>query len=173
MSDRGVQFGEREIAAKAVDELRGLVWFEVYLPVDLAAVAEFAALAKSAGSAVAAASLDPDLATRALTPIDSQGEAMQAEDLRLLAHRWLTVSRKVDADHDKIERPTIQVVESFLNGPEVASPKFWAGAWVVVFLFDLASEEWARFLAGEIQAVSFMAHTDRQLVAFRPLEEPA
>lgn len=158
------------MAAKKVDELRGLVWFEVYLPVDLAAVAEFAALEKSAGSAVAAAALDPELAARALTPIDTQGEAMLAEDLVTLAHRWLTVSRRIDADHDKIDRSSIQVVESFVNGPEVASPAFWPGAWVVVFRFDLASEEWTRFLAGDLNAVSFMAHTERQLVTFRPME---
>lgn len=166
--------GDRQVAAKAVDELRGLVWFEVYLPIDLEALAAFVALEKEKGSAVAAAQADPELAARALTPIDSQGEAMRPEDLRLLAERFLTVSRQVDTDHDRIAKSSIQVVESWINGPEVASPKFWPGAWVVTFKFDTGSEEWTRFLSGELQAVSFMAHTSRTLVTFRPLDgEPA
>lgn len=169
----GLQINDRQVAAKAVDELRGLVWFEVYLPIDLEALAEFSALEAEKGSARLAAEADPELAARALTPIDTQGEAMRAEDLQTLAHRWLTVSRQIDADHDKAPRYSIRVVESWINGPEVASPKFWPGAWIVVFQFDRTSEEWTRFLAGELQAVSFMAHTSRTLVTFRPVETPA
>lgn len=133
----------------------GLVWVEAYLPLDVEAFGAFNDLIRTAGSAAAAAQQDPDLARRALTPVDTHGEAMLQEDVQALAHRFLTDSRKMDVQHDESARSSLRVVESFVNGPEVASPNFWPGAWVVVFSVAPGSQEWADIEAGRLNAVSF------------------
>lgn len=136
---------------------RGLVWVEAYLPLDPAAFAAFEVLRASLGSAVAAAASDPELARRALTPIDSHGEAMLAADVEKLAHRFVLQSRKMDLQHSEEASPALAVVESFVNGPEVASPHFWPGAWVVVFEVAPGSPEWKGIESGALNAVSFQA----------------
>lgn len=145
----------------------GLVWAEVYLPFDVEAFAEFAALERKLGSTAAAAKADPGLFDRAITPIDSQGEAMLPEDLELLAHRFLSVSRKFDADHDEAARKSVVLVESFINGPEVQSPHFFPGSWVAVFQVAKGSPEWERIEAGELRAVSFQAFVERVAITVR------
>ena len=140
----------------------GLIWVEVYLPFDPVAFSEFQRLAVKLGSGRKAAESDPHLAERALTPIDSHGEAMLSEDVRKLAHRFLVKSRKHDVMHDERPRDGITLVESFLNGPEVDSPNFWPGAWVVVMRVAKGSEAWARIESGELDAVSFQAYVKKQ-----------
>jgi hypothetical protein len=139
------------------DMERGLVWVEAYLPFDVAAFSDFTALIKQHGTAQAAAKADPELARKALEPLDSQGEAMLADDLEKLAHCFVVESRKMDVQHDQRARGTVQLVESFLNGPEVASPNFWPGAWVTVFEVQRGSAEWTAIEKGDLNAVSFQA----------------
>lgn len=155
--------------ATKIDAARGLVWVEAYLPLDLDALADWTALEAEVGQE-AAIKQDPDLFARAITPIDSQGEGMTADQLELLAHRYLAISRKMDADHDLAVRDSVQVVESFINGPEIASPHFYPGAWVTVLKFDTSSPEWDRVQKGDLQAVSFMAYVDRTPITFRSKE---
>lgn len=153
---------------------RGLIWVEVYLPFDAAAFAAFTALVLQLGSAVAAAAHDPDLAKRALTPIDAHGEAMLAEDVEALAHGYLADSRAMDVMHDQSARSSLTVVESFVNGPEVASPHFWPGAWVIVMRVDPGSPEWDAIDAGKLGAVSFQAKVVKvPIKAADPKPEPA
>lgn len=135
----------------------GLVWVEAYLPFDVQAFADFSELVAKSGSAVAAQKIDPELCKRALDPLDAHGEAMLPEDLQQLAHSFLIESRKMDVGHDQRARSTVHLVESFLNTAEIASPKFWPGAWVAVFKVDPGSAEWAKIERGELNAVSFQA----------------
>lgn len=144
---------------------RGLVWVEAYLPFDPHAFGEFSRKCVELGSAVAVAAAEPELARKALTPIDAHGEAMLAADVELLAHRYLTLSRKMDVQHDETARKSVRIVESFVNGPEVESPHFYPGAWVVVFQVDPGSPEWEAVQKGELNAVSFQAVVIKQPVA--------
>ncbi len=153
----------RKGAVRGLD--RGLIYLEAYLPFDPVAFAELEGLAlelaaKAGATApdwTAAAAASPDLARRALDPIDAHGEAMLPQDLEQLAHGFLTDSRRVDVQHDQISRDTARVVQSFLNTPEIGSPHFFPGAWVVVVELDPGSPEWSAVEAGTINAVSFQA----------------
>lgn len=133
----------------------GLVWVEAYLPFDSGAFAEFSALVKSSGSIEAAAVANPELASKALTPIDSHGEAMLPADLEQLAHGFVANSRKLDVQHNRVPTSDLTLVESFINGPEVASPNFYPGAWVVVFKARPGSQVFLDLEAGKLDAVSF------------------
>lgn len=143
----------------------GLVWVEAYLPFDVQAFHAFSGLVAKHGSALEAAAVDPELADRALTPIDTHGEAMLPPALQALAHGFLVQSRKIDVMHDRQARDEVQIVESFVNGPEIASPHFWPGAWVVVLKMDPEGETFARVESGELDAVSFMALVTKQPIA--------
>lgn len=155
----------RVVMARKVTNGRGMVegrvWVEAYLPFNPEAFAAFAAKAAELGTGLAgwkaAAAADPELATKALTPIDAHGEAMLAGDLEALADGFLVESRKMDAYHDQRVRPGVDLVGSFLNTPEVASPKFWPGAWVVIFRVAPDAPEFAAVEKGELNAVSFQA----------------
>jgi len=150
----------------------GLIWVEVYLPFDPEAFAKFSALEAKLGSAELAAATAPDLADRALTPIDSHGEAMLGEDVARMARRYLADYRKVDQRHDLQPVTTVRVVESFVNGPEVASPNYWPGAWVVVLQVDPGSAEWAAIEDGTYNAVSFWGSvTKTPVVPVFPTEQ--
>ena len=150
----------------------GLVWVEVYLPFDAQAFFDFQELVRKTGNAEAAAEADPELADRALTPIDTHGEAMLQEDVTKLAHRFLTKSRKHDVMHDERPVESVQTVESFVNGPEVESPHFYPGAWVVVLKVEKGSEVWDRIDSGELDAVSFQAFVSKTPIA-AAVQEPA
>lgn len=154
----------RVVLARKVEHrgmVEGRVWVEAYLPFDPDAFAEFAAKAAELGTGAAgwqaAAKAFPDLAAKAMTPIDSHGEAMLAADLQALADGFLVESRKVDAYHDNQARAGVDVVGSFINGPEIESPKFWPGAWVVVLRLAPDSPEFQAVEKGELGAVSFQA----------------
>lgn len=135
----------------------GLVWVEAYLPLDVEALAAFVAKAQELGGPELAAEADPELASKALEPIDAHGEAMLPEAVIALAHGYLTDCRKVDVMHDGVARTEVDVVESFVNGPEVESPHFYPGAWVSVLKIDPASQLFADVDAGKLDAVSFQA----------------
>lgn len=157
-------YGRVKVAKSPRSMEEGLVWVEVYLPFDPPAFAEFQSAVHKHGSVQKATDADPDLADRALTPIDSHGEAMLPDDVRKLAHRFLQKSRKHDKFHD--ERPTddVQLVESFVNSEEVASPHFWPGSWVVVMRVAKGSDTWRQIESGAIDAVSFQAYVHKRPV---------
>lgn len=136
---------------------RGLVWVEVYRPMDMAAWKDFSALCKAAGGIKAAAAQDPGLAERALTPIDWYGTGMLPQDLESFAHAYLVLSRQVDVQHDQRPIDEARIVQSFLNTDEIGSPHYWPGAWVVVIEVDPASAVWKAIESGKINAVSIMA----------------
>lgn len=153
------------------DMQQGLVWVEAYLPFDPPAFAAFQALVMVHGSAAAAALADPALADRALTPIDSHGEAMLQEDVLLLAERFLHQSLQMDLQHDFIARDDVRAVQSFVNTPEIGSPHFWPGAWVVVLRVEPDSAAWALVESGAVSAVSFAGNVSKKTIVAALPEE--
>lgn len=150
----------------------GLVWVEVYLPFDPSAYVDFVQLVGAhKGDAVAAAAADPELASKALTPIDAHGEAMLAGDVVALAHAYQVQSRKMDVGHDRQARASCQVVETFVNGPEIASPNFYPGSWVIVVKVAPGTPEWTALEAGTLDAVSFEGLVYKQPVTVQPVPE--
>ena len=132
----------------------GLVWVEAYLPLNVEAFAQYSDLVHELGSYAAANAADPALAEKALTPIDSHGEAMLAEDVEQLGRGFLE-SRRMDTEHDYVTNSDLTLVESFINGPEVESPHFYPGAWVVVFKAEPGTQTFDDINAGRLNAVSF------------------
>lgn len=139
----------------------GRVWVEAYLPFDPAAFAAFTRKALELGGGPdgyrAAQAADPELARKALDPIDAHGEAMLPEDLETLADRFLVESRKIDVMHDEQARVGVSVVGSFLNTAEVGSPNFYPGSWVVTLKVEPWTPEFKAIKAGTLNAVSFQA----------------
>lgn len=156
---------ERVRVRKGQGMTEGLVYVEAYLPFDPAAFHAFAAKMAQHGSAAKAAKADPELAEKALTPIDTDGEAMLQEDVIKLAHRFVTQSQKMDIMHDLTPDRGARVVQTFVNTPEIASPLWWPGAWVVVLKVEKGSEAWQRIESGELGAVSFQANVGKQPIA--------
>lgn len=152
---------------------QGRVWVEAYLPFDPGAFAAFTRKALELGGGAegyrAAMAAAPELARKALEPIDSHGEAMLAEDLEALADAFLVESRKVDVQHDEQARAGVSVVGSFLNGPEVGSPNFYPGAWVVVLKVEPWTPEFKAIKAGTLNAVSFQAVVHKIPIVVAPL----
>jgi len=154
----------QQLAAHRVARVRkgrgmteGLIWVEAYLPFNVEAFTEYVSKFADLGSAELVRKAHPDLADRALVPIDSHGEAMLPDDLLQLAHGFLTQSRKIDVMHDEFARDSVEVVQSFVNTDEVASPNFWPGAWVTVLKVAKGSAEWDALQRGDLDAVSFQA----------------
>ncbi len=145
----------------------GLLYVEAYLPLDTQAFAEFSHLVAKVGAEQAAAD-NPELAKKALTPIDSHGEAMLQEDLIQLAHAFLVESRKMDVQHDEDARDALDIVQSFVNTEEIASPHYWPGAWVVVVRVKKGTPEWDAVESGELDAVSFAARVHKIAVTAAP-----
>lgn len=173
---------EPRVRARVVKSSRGLteglVWVEAYLPLDVPSFAAFSRLVQEQGGVEKAVAADRVLAEKALRGIDAHGEAMLPEDLQQLAHGFLAHSRQMDADHAGgvgayVVRPELQLVESFLNGPEVASPLYAPGAWVAVFRVEKGSDLWARIDSGELDAVSFATAVTKEPVVARIEEQPA
>lgn len=139
----------------------GRIWVEAYLPFDVDAFADFTRKALELGGGAAgygkAAAADPELARKALEPIDAHGEAMLPADLEQLADAFLVESRKIDVMHDEQARAGLHVVGSFLNTSEIASPHFAEGAWVVVLKVEPWTPEFQAVKAGTLNAVSFQA----------------
>jgi hypothetical protein len=153
---------------------QGRVWVEAYLPFDAGAFAEFTRKALELGGGDQgyrlAAQADPELARKALDPIDAHGEAMLPEDLETLADGFLVQSRKIDVMHDENARAGINVVGSFLNTPEVASPNFYPGAWVTVIKVEAWTPEFRAIKAGTLNAVSFQALVSKIPVVVTPAQ---
>lgn len=147
----------------------GLITVEVYLPFDPVKFAAFEALvAANAGDVEAAEAADPELARLALEPVDSHKEAMLAPDLQQLAHAFNATSQKIDMLHDFVQRPSVLVVESFINDDEIASAAFFPGAWVMRLKIEAGSDEWDLVEAGVLRAVSFAAEVDKVPVSMIP-----
>ena len=152
---------------KGAGMTEGLIWLECYLPFDTVAFNQYVQKFAELGSAEAVRKFDSDLADRALTPIDTQGEAMLPADVLQLAHSFLVQSRKIDVMHDEQARSTVQVVQSFVNTAEIASPHFWPGSWVAVLKLDPGSAEWAAVDDGDLSAVSFQALVNKLPITAR------
>jgi hypothetical protein len=119
------------------DMVRGLVWFVNY------------------------AALDPS-AVKA-EQLDLHGAAMLPEDVEKFAHRWLAFSRSIDIEHDGVGRP-VHVIESFFNGPSIASP-----AWPInshALRLDVAQSKEALdgLRSGKLNSVSLDAYTFNKVV---------
>lgn len=157
---------------------QGLVYVEAYLPFDAEAFAGFVELVgkqdgKTQAERVSKAALaDPDLCAKALDPVDTHGEAMLQDDVVALAHRFVTQSSKMDVMHDRVARGSVAVVETFVNTPEIASPHFWPGAWVVVLKVDPGTPEWDDLEAGKLDAVSFQGVVTKVPVTVTVKESP-
>ena len=148
----------------------GLVYVEAYLPFDPAAFGEFSLLVDEHGSVAKAAEADPKLASKALEPLDMHGEAMLQGDVIDLAHRFLLQSRKMDVNHDNFARESLAVVQTFVNTPEIASPNWYPGAWVVAFKVAPDTPEWNDIEEGILNAVSFEALVAHAPVIITPSE---
>lgn len=176
--------GPREVSARVVKAAtvgrdgmtEGRIWVEAYLPFDAGAFADFTRKAMALGGTSEAYRAvqvsDPELAAKALTPIDAHGEIMLAEDLEALADAFLVESRKTDVMHDEQDRPGVHVVGSFVNTPEIASPLYWPGAWVVVLKVDPGTPEFLAIKAGTLNAVSFQAVVNKVPVIVTPAPPP-
>lgn len=86
--------------------------------------------------------------------VDTDGEAMTADQIEKLAHDFMLRSQKIDIGHDEIARE-IAVVESFMareNDPEF-TPKAWVmGAKI------FSDSVWDRVISKELTAFSFSAY---------------
>jgi len=86
--------------------------------------------------------------------IDTDGEAMTPEDVKKMAHGFLSSGRvsKIDVEHS-LEESGCQVVESFLVRKDDPDG-FIEGAWVLgVKIFP--DDVWAKVLKGELNGFSF------------------
>lgn len=152
------------VVKKGAGMSEGLIWVEAYLPFDPSAFADFQALAikhsvDGTPNWAVAGAVSPELAAKALDPIDSHGEAMIQEDVIALAHAYLgEYGQRMDVMHDQTALKGTRVVETFVNTAEIASPHFAPGAWVTVIKLEPGSEEWADVESGALDAVSFQAN---------------
>lgn len=155
----------------------GRIWVEAYLPFDPPSFSAFTALAVKLGGGAegftAAAAQDPELASKALTPIDAHGEAMLPADLRALADGFMVESRKIDVNHDEQARAGVHVVGAFVNGPEIESPHYWPGAWVVELKAAPWTPEYLAIKAGTLNAVSFQAIVKKVPIMVAAVPPPA
>lgn len=96
--------------------------------------------------------------------IDTDGEAMTADEVQKMAHHFLSVGRtnKIDVSHDGTESGCL-VVESFLarkNDPD----GFVLGAWVLGVKV-LPDELWAAVKSGEINGFSFAGAVNKTQIS--------
>jgi hypothetical protein len=88
--------------------------------------------------------------------MDSQGEFMRAEDIELMAYRFLIhigTSKGIDTNHDNLPNGSF-VVESFIA--RKGDPDFTEGAWVIgVHIPD--AQVWAEVEAGRLNGFSFQS----------------
>jgi hypothetical protein len=94
--------------------------------------------------------------------IDSDGEAMTAEEIQKLAHEFIArgLVDAIDLEHSK-KASGVVVVEFFIARP--GDPDYSEGAWVLgVRIQD--DEIWEKIQAGEINGFSFNATMDKTKV---------
>jgi hypothetical protein len=94
--------------------------------------------------------------------LDSQGEMMTADDVELMAHRFMThqsLKTSIDTAHDGVSNSSYPV-ESFI-APENHPDDYTPGAWVLgVKIAD--DEIWAAVKRGDLNAFSFEAYCKKQ-----------
>ena len=104
--------------------------------------------------------------------IDTQGDFMQTDTIRNMAHHFLTEGRTkaVDVNHDRQEwKYDSAIVESFIARAD--DPTFYPGAWVVgVHIPD--PELWALVDSGELNAVSLDAMAKSRKVMVKVKVDP-
>lgn len=120
------------------DLTEGKVWFVNYAALDVNAVAA--------------------------DQLDLHGAGMLPEDVEKFAHRWLAYAKgSIDIDHDGVGRP-IYAIESFFNGPSIAS-QAWPINTHAVHLDASASKEAMEGLrTGRLNSVSLDAFTFNKVV---------
>tara|TARA_Y100000031_G_C8225013_1_gene387843 strand:- start:861 stop:1439 length:579 start_codon:yes stop_codon:yes gene_type:complete len=88
--------------------------------------------------------------------IDTWGETMTAEDIEVMAHRFMELqhNQTIDEMHDESPKLTCWPVESFIA--RKGDPDYPEGAWVLgVKIND--DDTWAKVKKGEINGFSFQA----------------
>lgn len=88
--------------------------------------------------------------------IDTWGEAMTAEDIEVMAHRFmaLQLDQTIDEQHDERPKMDCYPVESFIA--RKGDPDYPEGAWVLgVKVAD--ADTWAKVKKGELNGFSFQA----------------
>lgn len=88
--------------------------------------------------------------------IDTHGEMMLPEDVKLMAHRFLSLKKndKIDLMHNN-KAIKASVVESFIARPN--DPLYTEGAWVLAVKIEDA-DVWADVKAGKFNGYSFEAY---------------
>jgi hypothetical protein len=119
------------------DLVRGLVWFVNYAAIDPSSVKA--------------------------SDLDLHGAAMLPEDVERFAHRWLAFARSVDIEHDGVGRP-VDVVESFFNSPDVASPFYPVNAHVTRLDVSKSPEAHEGLRSGRLNSVSLDAITFNKVI---------
>lgn len=92
--------------------------------------------------------------------IDTDGEAMTAEDIRKMAHNFLSSGRvrKIDVQHNQ-EESGCEVVESFIarkNDPD----GFITGSWVLG-IHVTPDDVWEKVKKGELNGLSFFGSVQK------------
>lgn len=89
--------------------------------------------------------------------LDTQGEMMLAEDIELMAHRFLMLPQgtQIDVKHNNVAIKAY-VVESFIA--REGDPDYTPGAWVLGVKIEDA-DVWADIRSGKLNGFSFQAMT--------------
>ena len=107
------------------------------------------------------AALDPTSVS--VEDLDLHGAGMLPADVQQFAHLWLAHSRSIDINHDGIGRP-IFVVESFFNGPDIASPAWPINSHATHLDVSHSEEAFNGLRDGSLNAVSLDAYTFNRVV---------
>lgn len=88
--------------------------------------------------------------------LDTWGEMMLAEDIELIAHRYMQmghVNKSIDTGHDEVWNGSVPI-ESFIA--RKGDPDYTEGAWVLGVHIP-EDDVWAKVLKGELNGFSFQA----------------
>ena len=94
--------------------------------------------------------------------LDSQGEMMNADDVELMAHRFMGVQSlktSIDTAHNNVSNGSYPV-ESFI-APDGHPDGYTPGAWVLGVKID-DDDVWAAVKRGELNAFSFEAYCKKE-----------
>lgn len=88
--------------------------------------------------------------------VDSWGEAMTAEDIETMAHRFmaLKLNKTIDEMHDEQPKQDVYPVESFIA--RKGDPDYPEGAWVLGVKVE-DSQTWEAIKSGQLNGFSFQA----------------
>lgn len=88
--------------------------------------------------------------------LDTWGEAMTAEDIRVMAHRFmqLELNKTIDENHDEKPKDTCYPIESFIA--RKGDPDYPEDAWVLGVKIEDA-DIWSKVKKGDLNGFSFQA----------------